>query len=511
MRILTSEQMKTVERNSLNYSMSCERLMENAGSAAAAAIRRAADVEGRYVTIFCGRGNNGGDGFVAARRLSEAGANVAVVLTDGDPKTPEAAEMLRRIGVMDIAVVGYGDDPEYLTERLASTDLLVDAIYGTGFHGELDGRHRDVCRLINGVGVRVFALDIPSGVNADTGEADPCAVRAGMTVVFDSDKPATAMPAAAEYCGEVVVADIGIPPEAHEGVEPLFTLVDRGWVFDRLPRRRRDTHKGDYGKLLNVAGSQRYMGAAVLSTLAAMRSGAGYVTLASTKEVCRTVLPMLPEAVLLPLAQNPDGSLSYKAMDALLEAAERSTAVLVGNGLGTGPDACRIVYELVRRVSRPLVIDADGINALARNIDILKDKKAEVILTPHLMELSRLTTLPLEQLKPDPLTAGKAFAQEYGVTVVLKGAHTLTAAPGERVWINTTGNAGLAKAGSGDVLAGLVGALAAQGRSPEEAAACGVWLHGMAGDYAAGEFSQYAMLARDVIDALPRVFADNDR
>lgn len=178
MRILTSEQMKTVERNSLNYSMSCERLMENAGSAAAAAIRRAADVEGRYVTIFCGRGNNGGDGFVAARRLSEAGANVAVVLTDGDPKTPEAAEMLRRIGVMDIAVVGYGDDPEYLTERLASTDLLVDAIYGTGFHGELDGRHRDVCRLINGVGVRVFALDIPSGVNADTGEADPCAVRA---------------------------------------------------------------------------------------------------------------------------------------------------------------------------------------------------------------------------------------------------------------------------------------------------------------------------------------------
>lgn len=352
MRILTSEQMKTVERNSLNYSMSCERLMENAGSAAAAAIRRAADVEGRYVTIFCGRGNNGGDGFVAARRLSEAGANVAVVLTDGDPKTPEAAEMLRRIGVMDIAVVGYGDDPEYLTERLASTDLLVDAIYGTGFHGELDGRHRDVCRLINGVGVRVFALDIPSGVNADTGEADPCAVRAGMTVVFDSDKPATAMPAAAEYCGEVVVADHRHPAEAHEGVEPLFTLVDRGWVFDRLPRRRRDTHKGDYGKLLNVAGSQRYMGAAVLSTLAAMRSGAGYVTLASTKEVCRTVLPMLPEAVLLPLAQNPDGSLSYKAMDALLEAAERSTAVLVGNGLGTGPDACRIVYELVRRVSR---------------------------------------------------------------------------------------------------------------------------------------------------------------
>lgn len=511
MRILTSDQMKTVERNSLSYSMSYERLMENAGSAAAAAIRRAADVEGRYVTIFCGRGNNGGDGFVAARRLNEAGANVAVVLTDGEPKTPEASEMLRRIGLMDIAVVGYGDDPEYLTERLASTDLLIDAIYGTGFHGELDERHRDICRLINGVGVQVFSFDIPSGVNADTGEADPCAVRAGTTVVFDSDKPATVMPAAAEYCGEVVVADIGIPPEAHEGVDPLFTLADRGWVFGRLPRRRRDSHKGDYGKLLNVAGSQRYMGAAVLSTLAAMRTGAGYLTLASTKEVCRTALPMLPEAVMLPLPQNADGSLSYKAMDEILEAAGRSTAVLVGNGLGTGSDACHIVYELIKQVSCPLIIDADGINALARNIDILKDKKAPVVLTPHLMELSRLTTLPVGQLRPDPLTAGKAFAQEYGVTVVLKGAYTLTAGPDGRVWVNTTGNAGLAKAGSGDVLAGMVGALAAQGRSPEEAAACGVWLHGMAGDYAAGELSQYAMLARDVIDALPRVLVDNGR
>ena len=511
MRIVTSGQMKKIEENALHYALSYERMMENAGSEAAAAIRRRADISGRYITIFCGRGNNGGDGCVAARRLYESGANVAVILTDGAPKTGQAAVMLERIGDMDIAVVAYGEDQPYLTHRLAETDILIDAIYGTGFHGEFDERHRDICRLINGVDAETYALDIPSGVNADTGWADECAVRADATVVFDSDKPATAMPAAAAWCGEVIVADIGIPPEAHEGIERQFTLVDAAYVFGRLPRRRRDTHKGDYGKLLNVAGSQQYMGAAVLSTLAAMRTGAGYVTLASTKEVCRTALPLLPEAVMRPLRQNPDGSLSWQAMDELRSAMERATAILIGNGLGTGEDAVRIVSEVLTTARCPVVVDADGINALARNINILKRASCDVILTPHLAELSRLTTLPVEQLKADVLTAGRALACEYGVTVVLKGAYTLTAGPDGRVWINTTGNAGLAKAGSGDVLAGIIGALTAQGHSAPEAAACGVWLHGLAGDYAADSHSQYAMLARDVIDALPLVFADHER
>ena len=508
MRIVTSAQMKEIERNSLHYALSYERLMENAGAAAAAAIRRAEQVEGKFVTLFCGRGNNGGDGFVVARKLCEAGANVAVVLTDGEPRTDEAAAMFRLIAVMEIAVVEYGDDPAYLTERLAETDILVDAIYGTGFHGALDERHRDICRLINGVGVPTYALDIPSGVTADTGWADACAVRADATIVFDSDKPATVMPRAAAFCGEVVLADIGIPDEARAGIEENYRLADREFTFSVLKKRARDTHKGSYGKLLNVAGSQQYMGAALLSTLAAMRSGAGYVTLCSTKEVCRAALPGLPEAVMLPLRQNPDGSISFQDIDRILEAAGRSTAVLAGNGLGAGDDACRIVYELVQKCEKPLILDADGINALSRNIDILKRASCPVVLTPHRMELSRLTTLPLEQLEQGALAAGFAFAQEYGVTLILKDAYTHTVTPEGVVYINTSGNAGLAKAGSGDVLAGVVGALAAQGYPPEAAAACGAWLHGRAGDYAAADCSQYGMLPRDVIGSLTRVFAD---
>ncbi len=511
MLIVTAEQMKTIEANSTEYALSMERLMENAGSAAAIAIRQITDVEGRFVTIFCGRGNNGGDGFVVARRLHEAGANVAVVLTDGQPRTEQAQAMFSILSGMEIAVVEFEADPVYLAERLAETDLLVDAIYGTGFYGELDEKHRDICRLMNGVGVQTVSLDIPTGVAADTGAADGFAVCADVTIVFDSDKPATVLPGAAAWCGEVVVVDIGIPPKAREGIEPLYTVVDEEFVFGILLPRRRETHKGSYGRLLNIAGCQRYMGAAMLSSLAALRTGAGYVTLASTKEVCRTALPNLTEAVMMPLRQNADGSISYDSIDTILQEAERSSAILLGNGLGTGSDACHIVYDLIQTVKCPLIIDADGINAVAKNIDIIRQAQAPVVFTPHLMELSRLTTLPPEQIRRDLLSIGKRFAEGYGVTVVLKDAYTNTIAADGQVYINTTGNAGLAKAGSGDVLAGVIGALAAQGHEPAVAAACGVWLHGMAGDYAANEFSQYGMLPRDVIRMLPRVFADHGR
>ena len=508
MRILTCSQMKQAEKNAWAGSLSYVQMMENAGAAAAQAIREKLPGQGARAVLFCGRGNNGGDGLVAARLLCQAGWGVSVVLTDGVPRTPDAQVMYEKLAGLPVEVVPYGEDPEWLARQLAQANLLVDAIYGTGFHGELDGRHRDICRLINGVDVLTCALDIPSGVTADTGWADPQAVQADFTVVFDSHKPATVMPRAARWCGQVLVREIGIPEEAHRGLESGYRLTDRAAVFSVLKKRVRESHKGSYGKLLVVAGSQRYMGAAMLATLAAMRTGAGYVTLASTKEVCRTVLPSLPEAVMLPLRQNPDGSISADSREEILQAAERSTAVLVGNGMGQGDDVCRIVYELVTHVRVPLVIDADGINALARNIDILKRGNCPVVLTPHRMELSRLTTLPVEELAQQDIQAGRRLAEEYGCTVVLKDAYTHTVTPKGEVWINTSGNAGLAKAGSGDLLAGMIGSLAAQGYPPEQAAACGVWLHGRAADYAAAQRSQFGMLPRDVLDGLTQLLAE---
>lgn len=511
MRIVTAEQMKQIETNALSYSLSYERMMENAGSAAAALICQAGPVEGRCVTLFCGKGNNGGDGFVAARRLKEAGADVAVILTDGMPRTEQARAMYALLQQMDMEIREYEADPQFLTQRLAQTQILVDAIYGTGFHGTLDEKHQDICKLMNGLGVDLYALDLPSGVDTDTGAADPHAIRATFTVVFDSDKPATVLPAAAQYCGEVLLADIGIPEQAHQDIQQKYHLVTGEAVFERLRPRPRESHKGTFGKLLIIGGCQRFMGAVSLASLAAMRSGVGYVTLASTKEVCRTVFPLIPEAVMLPLKQTSEGAISYDAMEPLKEALERATAVLIGNGLGTGEDACRIVYEVLQTAQCPVVVDADGLNVLSRRIDILQEAKAPVALTPHLMEFSRLTTLPVEQLAQDPLRMGLAFAEEHQVTLVLKGAYTNTITPQGQVCINTTGNAGLAKAGSGDVLAGIIGALAAQGHPIQDACACGVWLHGLAGDYAAQDLSQYGMLPRDVIDGLAKVFVDHGR
>lgn len=507
--IVTARQMKGIEGKCLKYSLSMERLMENAGSAAAAAIRRIYTTEGKFVTIFCGRGNNGGDGFVVARKLAEGQANVVVVLTDGQPRTEQAQEMLTRITYMEIPVVEYGSDPDYLTERLAQTDLLVDAIYGSGFHGELDDYHRDICRLMNGVGAPVAALDIPSGLTADTGAADPYAIQAQYTIAFDSEKPADVLPFAARYCGKVITADIGIPPEAHEGVEEHFTVMDSEYVFSRLKKRPRETHKGNYGHLLVVGGCRRYMGAAVLSVLAAMRTGTGYVTLASTKEVCSTALPLLPEAVMLPLGQTREGQIAKEGLNDILDAVQRSTAVLIGNGLG--PEQYPLVSAVLQDAHCPVIIDADGINALSQNISILKRAEPSIGLTPHIKEFSRLTDRTPTQIKQDPVTESLAFAKEYGVSVALKDAYTVTASASGHLWINTTGNAGMAKAGSGDVLAGIAGSLAAQGYPVAEALACGVWLHGLAGDYAARNRSQYGMLARDIIDSLCAVFSDYDR
>lgn len=507
--VVTVEQMRQIEQNAAGLSLSMERLMENAGSAAAAAIRRMEDISGKYFTIFCGNGNNGGDGFVAARRLTEAGANAVVILTDGMPRTEQAASMYERIELMEIPIVEYGSDPDYLADRLSQTDYLVDAIYGIGFHGELDKAHRDICRLMDGVGVPVFSLDIPSGVSANTGHADPYAVHAAHTIVFDSCKPACIMPRAAEWLGNVTLADIGIPEEARQDIHPVYTRVDAPYVFRCLRPRPRECNKGTFGRLLNIAGCGRYMGAALLSTHAALRTGAGYVTLASTKEVCRNILPSLPEAVMHPLRQTLEGDISAACIDVILEAISGSSAVLIGSGLGTSSDAHRITRNVLSAAACPVVVDADGINALSRNIDMVKHLSAPLILTPHLKEFSRLSGLPVEQIKADPVSAGRRFAQEYGVTLVLKDAYTYTFSPEGETYVNTSGNAGLAKAGTGDVLAGIIAALAAQGYPCIEAAACGVWLHGAAGDDAARRLSQYGMLAHDVIDSLCAVFSAN--
>lgn len=511
MLIVSANQMSFIEENAQRDGLTIQRMMENAGSAAAEFIRNRVEVNGRYVTVFSGNGNNGGDGFVCARKLYEAGADVAVILTDGAPKNAHAKQMLSLLSPMNISVSSFGEDPEFLTDRLAATDYLVDAVYGTGFHGELDEKHQAICRLINGIGVKTFSLDIPTGLTCDTGYTCQHTVRADYTIVFDSMKPATVFPACSEYCGETTLVDIGIPEHAREDILSNYELVDAGFVFGHLKKRERNSHKGTYGKLLNVAGSQPYMGAAALSTLAALRTGVGYATLASTKEVCRSSLSMIPEAVMLPLNQNAVGGISASSFAYIKSALSVSTAVLVGNGVGKAPETDQIIYSVIRAANCPTIIDADGINAVAENINILGETNTDIILTPHLMEFSRLSGHSIEEIQKNPTKLALEFAAQHNVILVLKGAYTYTITPAGKTYINTTGNAGLAKAGSGDVLAGIIGALAAQGHPPEIAASCGAWLHGAAGDLAALKSSQYGMLIREVIEQLGNVFLAHGR
>lgn len=504
MRVVTSEQMKAVEAAALNFDLTEHRLMENAGSAAAAFIRRTFNVDGLNCMIFCGRGNNGGDGFVVARKLFEHDANVLIVMVGGMPRSEQAASMYNSAELMGIPIASYEQNRERIFEIMGEADIIVDAIYGTGFHDSLNLPVRDLCAAINAAIAAIVSLDVPSGVNADTGAADPDAIRADFCIAFDSYKPLHIHSNAASFCGIIELVDIGIPPEAHEGIVSVYRDLDTPSVFALLPERNPMAHKGDHGKVLAICGSARYRGAAALAAMGALRCGAGLVTLAACETVCQAVAAHLLEPVYLPLAENcPPETLTPAIHDA--------TAILFGCGLGTDGNIIPLLTHVLQEAQAPVIIDADGINALSRNIHILQEAKPPVILTPHPGEMARLTALPVAEIQGDRIGTAHRFAREFGVIVVLKGHETVIATPDGEAMINHTGNAGLAKGGSGDILAGMIAAFAAQGLALKDAAACAVHLHGLAADRTAQRRSQYGMLPSELLDDLTAIFAEGER
>ena len=509
MEIVTASEMKEIEQKAGELGMSGERLMENAGAAAAAVLKKTIDPEDKNCILFCGRGNNGGDGFVVARKLYEDGANVAVVLTDGEPRTEDAKSMFDMVKMMGISVLRLEESFDQIAGLMDVVDIIVDGVYGTGFHGELDELHQKACALMNNAIAAVFSLDVPSGVDCDAAKAAEGAVQADFTIAFDHLKPCHILAPGKGNCGYVELCAIGIPQEAADGVKSHFHIPDEEMVFALLPQREPESHKGSYGRLLSVCGSENFVGAAVLSAMGAMRCGVGLIQLASTQTVCHIAASRLIECTYLPLVENSCGRVPAEAIGAILKRMKRSTAALVGCGLGCDEDTEQVVSALIRRANCPLVIDADGINAVAKNINILSEKRDAVILTPHPGEMARLVGKEIEDVERDRLSIARAFAQEHGVTLVLKGHNTLVACPDGNVFYNTTGNAGLAKGGSGDVLAGMIAGFAAQGIKPELAAVLGVYLHGMAADACAKRLSQYAMQPSDILEDLCRIFVEH--
>ncbi len=507
MRVLNTVQMRDADRRTISdLGVPSLALMEAAGRQVVAALESrwplGAD---RRIAVVCGKGNNGGDGFVAARLLAARGAAVRVYLAapaadvGGDAGVNLSA--LRRAGV-PVIDASSASAWEAARADIDGCDLVVDALFGTGLTRPLAGHWRTVVRGLNASDVPAASIDLPSGLSADTPELIGEAAAAALTVTLGAPKLPLLLDPAAARAGTVLVADIGIPAMVvGELAGPHVTVVTRAWARERIPRRRRDSHKGDYGRVLVVAGSTGKTGAAGLAAVGALRSGAGLVTVATPRACQPSVAALAPEYMTLGLDDDGEGLVRAEAVDAAV--AERCDVLAVGPGLGQGAGVSRFVRDLVDRAPVPMVLDADALNVFAGDCAGLRGRPDRgLVLTPHAGEMGRLIGRPADHVAAHRLDVARDLAVEQGVFVVLKGPRTLVATPAGAVWINVTGNPGMATGGAGDVLTGVLAAWIAQLRDIEAACGLGVCLHGLAGDLAAAEQGHAGLIATDLAHRL---------
>lgn len=489
MKAVTTEQIRELDQRTIAAGTSGEELMERAGYAVAkTAVEFLKRRDSRSALLFAGKGNNGGDAFVAARHLAGAGCEPTVVLLcrrdelRGDALT----HFQRMVGVKIV---------EWPCE-LETAGVIVDGLLGTGLSGDVREPLASAIRFINHQPSTIVAIDIPSGLDSDTGEVHGSCVRADVTVTMGLPKIGLLKPAATDFVGRIEVADIGLVETDVSGDVELITREDI-----HLPARRRSAHKGDFGHLLVVAGSEGYTGAPVICAHAAARTGAGLVTLAVTREIYPIVASSCPPEVMPRPVTLDELSPSFLS---------QFDAIALGPGLGQKAEMQKAVWKLVTSAAAPMVVDADALNALAQSVAALKKVHGRMVVTPHPGEMGRLVGKSAKEVQAQRWEIALGFAQEYGVATVLKGAGTVVADQSGELWVNSTGNPGMAKGGMGDALTGIIGALLAQGMSPAEAARAGVFVHGLAGDLAAEKHGERAMLANDLILNLGAAFGTLD-
>ncbi len=479
-------------------------LMDRAGAGVAEVARRLLRARGgRRVVVVAGKGNNGGDGFVAARDLSDGAAVTVLVVAPPADIRGEAGERLRALAESSVPVQATAAlDDAALARALGDADLVVDAIFGTGFRGPAREEPARVIEAINRSGAQVLAVDVPSGCDAETGRADPPCVHAAATVTMGLPKLGLTQYPAAAYAGAVFVADIGLPRTLIDDAPIGAALAGAAWVERALPRRAVDAHKGLAGRVTIVAGARGFVGAAILAARGALRAGAGLVTVGLPASLASVSAGSLPEAMTRALPETEDGTVAAGAVEAVLEMVGAASAAAFGPGLTTHADVSALIRAVLPRVACPVVLDADALNVLAGEPARFRDVRAPLVVTPHPGELARLVGGAVPEIQRDRVAAARAAAASLGATVVLKGAGTVVAEPGGAVRIVPSGTAAMATAGMGDVLTGAVAALLAGGLPPFDAAACGAYLHGLAGRLVA--CADRGLLAHEVADALPR-------
>ncbi|MDP3880242.1 MAG: NAD(P)H-hydrate dehydratase [Dehalococcoidales bacterium] len=509
MKILTVEQMRQAERDSARIGLPASQLMENAGKAVADEVRRILGAVNRQcILVLVGPGNNGGDGLVAARHLHDWGARVELYLFGQRSPDDRSFEMVRERGITCVDAA-LDKNQNRLSSLLETATAVIDAVFGTGKSRSLADNFVAVFERVNETrkkrhALRIIALDLPSGLDADSGSVDAACLYADDTITLGFPKPGLFNFPGAERAGRITVADIGIP--AYLAEEEAAELITADWVESVLPGRPLGANKGTFGKVLVMAGSLNYIGAAYLACDGAMRAGAGLVTLATATSLQPVLAAKLTEVTYLPLLESSPGIIAAEAAAMINQELKNYDVFFLGCGLGQSPSVRQLVKSvLFRQKPAParLVIDADGLNTLAKTVRWWQRLPGDAILTPHPGEMARMTGLSIDEVQSDRASITVRLAQQWQKTVVLKGAYTVIASPEGQIRISPAANPGLASAGTGDVLGGVIAALLAQGLNPFDAAACGVYLHGAAGELVRNRLGDTGMIATDLLPALP--------
>jgi len=500
MKVSKVSEMRALDRIAIEeFGIVQELLMENAGEAVYFVLLKEFGIEGKRFLIFCGLGNNGGDGLVVARKLHSDGAAVKVFIL-GDPATFKGAAKANFDIVSRLPIAVHRlESVETIETDVAHCDAIVDAILGTGITRDVNGLYGDVIESINQSGKTVFSVDIPSGVHGDTGKVMGRAVRADYTVTFGLPKVGNMLFPGYALAGKLYVSHISFPPSI-TGADSLKVEITRP---TRLPPRRNDAHKGDFGETLFIAGPVGYYGAPYFAALSFLKAGGGYSRLAAPESITPFIATKGSEIVFVPQDETSAGSIALSNRHALLELSQRMDMVVLGPGLSLEPETQQLARELASEIDRPLLIDGDGITALSQDLQIIKSRKAETVLTPHLGEMGRIAEKDVSEIDTNKVDVLQHMTRELNATIVLKGAHSLIGYPDQRVFINMSGNPGMATAGSGDVLTGTIAAMFGLGLPLPDAVRQGVFVHGLAGDLAADDKGDDGITAQDILDYLP--------
>jgi hydroxyethylthiazole kinase-like uncharacterized protein yjeF len=500
LKVTTTEEMRQLDREAVEkYGIPEELLMENAGLAAARVIQTRFGTKKKSFLILCGAGNNGGDGLVVARKLHSLGAKVQVILL-GKTENFSKVTGINFNAVKKLAIqVVVNPDKETIIEKSLLSEAIIDALFGTGLTRPIEGIYYQAIKIINESQKTVFSLDIPSGINGNTGGINGIAVKADYTVTFGLPKIGNILYPGAFYCGSLYVTHISFPPDLYHS-EEIGCEIN---IPAPLPARKPDGHKGTFGQVLFISGASNYYGAPYLASYAFLKSGGGMAHLAAPSSIIPVIAGKAPEIVFHPQKETEEKSLAYGAKKELLELAEKMNMVVLGPGVSLASETQRLILDLIKEIDKPLLIDADGLTILSKDMEVLASRRAATILTPHLGELARLTGLDKEKLNDNRMETAGTWAGKWGALLVMKGARTIISQPDGKTAINISGNSGMATAGSGDVLTGIIAAMYGLGLDLSEAVKTGVFIHGLSGDIAAEKLGEDGITARDILINLP--------